>query len=176
VVGEASPDEFLAALRASPEPQSQAAVELVGIGLDQIDEEFDKYPLVRALRAAMEQPGAPARQLDRWLAGLENRPPPADQTPADAAAATSSAVATVESAAAAATSAAQPATNQSQPAAAPAAAPAPATPPPAPAPATPAPASETPAVPAPQPSDAKPSSASRRGKAVRATARSQPGG
>src|SRR5262249_12185353 len=166
-----SPDEFVSALRASPEPQSQAAIELAGIGLDQIEEDFDKYPLVRALRVAMEQPGAPARQLDGWLAVLENRPPPADPMPADAAAATSSAVATVQAAAGAAPSPAPPAATQAQPATSPAVAPAPAPPPPAPAPATPVPATETPAVPAPPPSDAKPGSASRRGKAVPATAR-----
>ncbi|MCA1828551.1 MAG: D-alanyl-D-alanine carboxypeptidase/D-alanyl-D-alanine-endopeptidase [Myxococcales bacterium] len=178
-VGEASPDEFLAALRASPEPQSQAAIELVAAGFEQIDEDIDRYPLARVLHAALAQPGAPARLLDGWLAVLENRPPPVDSAPADAAAATTNAVATVQAAAAAATNAAQPAATQT-PAAAPAVGPAPATPSPAPAPSAPAPSTETPAVPAPPASDAKPSSASLRGKAVPAAARStdasKPGG
>src|SRR5438477_2201677 len=46
-VGEASPDELLAALRGSPEPQSQAAVELVAVGLKQTDNGTERYPLAR---------------------------------------------------------------------------------------------------------------------------------
>jgi len=174
-VGEASPDELLAALRGSPEPQSQAAVELVAVGLKQTDNGTERYPLARALKTALAQPGAPARQLDGWLAVLENRPPPTDATPPDAAAASApatpaGAVAAVQAAAAAATSATQPAATQNvalPPAVNPA--PAPATPPPAPAPTTPPPAQETPAAPAPAPSsDVKPTSASLRGKRKRA--------
>ena len=154
-------------------------LELVAAGLEQTDEDLDRYPLARSLKAALAQPGAPARLLDGWLAVLENRPAPVDALPTDAAAATTSAVATVQAAAAAAASAAQqPAANQAPPAGntvvpattAPAPAPpAPTEPPPAPAPTTPPPAQETPAAPAPAPSsDVKPTSASLRGKRKRA--------
>jgi D-alanyl-D-alanine carboxypeptidase/D-alanyl-D-alanine-endopeptidase (penicillin-binding protein 4) len=161
-VGEASPDEFLAALRSAPAPHADAAIELVGMALQAGDTEPDQYPLAKELKVALAQPGAPGQQLDGWLAVLENRPPPAapaEATPAAAPAAPTEAIATVQSAAAAATAAA---TGSAAAAAAPALVGPPApgveTPAPggAPAPATapavtPAPASSPPA-PAPVPS------------------------
>ena len=164
-VGDASPDEFFAALRGAPTAQAQAAVELVGEGLEQSKTDTDDYPLAQALRTALAQPGAPARQLDGWLAVLEHRPLPADPAAADAA---SSAIATVQAAAAAVTgaAAAQPTAPASSPApqAAPAAVPASAPATPA---AAPAPAAEPPAAPAPT----KPSA-----KAVVPASDSKPGG
>jgi D-alanyl-D-alanine carboxypeptidase/D-alanyl-D-alanine-endopeptidase (penicillin-binding protein 4) len=69
-VGEASPDEMLAALRAAPATQAQAALDLVAAGLAQASTSAAHYPLADALRAA----GAPA---DGWLAIVERRPRPA---------------------------------------------------------------------------------------------------
>ncbi|TMA27946.1 MAG: D-alanyl-D-alanine carboxypeptidase/D-alanyl-D-alanine-endopeptidase [Deltaproteobacteria bacterium] len=68
-VGEASPDEMLAALRAAPQQQAQAAVELVGIGLAQARTNESRYPLARAMHAAAEE----APQMEKWLAILEHR-------------------------------------------------------------------------------------------------------
>jgi D-alanyl-D-alanine carboxypeptidase/D-alanyl-D-alanine-endopeptidase (penicillin-binding protein 4) len=167
-VGEASPDEFLSGLRSAPAPQAQAAVELIGAGLEQAATEPARYPLALALKAAMAQPGAPGQQLDGWLAVIEHRPVPQETAPAvDApsmAPATASAVATVQAAAAAATGAASanpppaPANTQSATpsSAPPAIAPAP---PAAAPPAAPSPAAE-PASPAVAPVTSKPTSTS----------------
>ena len=185
--GEASPDEFLSALRGAAAPQAQAAVELIGKGLLQAGTEPAQYPLAQALKSALQQPGAPGQQLDGWLAVIEHRPAPPDSPPAGASplstpATPSSAVATVQAVAAvsqaAAAGPASPAASAglasqaapaatSQPGAA-AASPASAVPPPAPpaAPAVaPAPASppSTPSndpAPANAPSSARPTSAS----------------
>ena len=156
-VGDASPDELLAALRGAPPVQGQAAVELIAQGIEHSDTDVEKYPLAQALHAAMAQPGAPGQELDGWLAVLEHRPAPVDPAPANAAAA---AIATVQAAAAAATGAAAPAPQAvpaapaSTPAAAPIPASAPATPPAPPPPA---------ATPPPPPAEApvKPTSASK---------------
>ena len=104
--GEASPDEFLAALRSAAAPQALAAVELIGKGLEQAGTEPSQYPLARALKTALQQPGSPGQQLDGWLAVVEHRPAPpeapAGASPLATPATPSSAVATVQSAAAAA--------------------------------------------------------------------------
>ena len=178
-VGEASPEELLAALRAAPSPQAQAAVELVGLGLAQAD--AARYPLAQALRGAMAEPGAPGQELDGWLAVIEHRPAPADAAPPDAAAAQAAApatpagaIATVQAAAAAATGAASAAQPTSTPASAPAPTAAPAAPPPPPGPAAPAPAAEPP--PAPAPASPKPTSASVPVKAAAPAAETLPGG
>jgi D-alanyl-D-alanine carboxypeptidase/D-alanyl-D-alanine-endopeptidase (penicillin-binding protein 4) len=97
-VGEASPDEMLAALRLVPQQQGQAAVELVSAGLLAASTDSQHYPLSDALRAAAGQPAPSAAQsgassaqpatapLDAWLALLEHRPPVAPaQMPAPAA-------------------------------------------------------------------------------------------
>lgn len=143
-VGEASSDEMLAALRTAPASQAQAAVELVAMGLLRSGTDAGRYPLARALRAATADSGAPAQQLDGWLAALEHRevePAAAvaavPAAAAEAAAAPATASAPVEAAPA---RAAKPdAAPAAVPAAAPASAPAPA------APIAPAPATETPA-------------------------------
>lgn len=153
-VGEASPEEFMAALRSAPPAQATAALELTAQGLAQSETDAEDYPLAQALKSAQAQPAAPAAQLDGWLAMLERRPPkpapgpavpvspgsPAPMTPA-------AAIGAVQAAAAAATGpagataapapAAVPATTTtpSGSPAVPAAAPAPADPPPAPPPA-----------------------------------------
>jgi D-alanyl-D-alanine carboxypeptidase/D-alanyl-D-alanine-endopeptidase (penicillin-binding protein 4) len=173
-VGEASPDEFLSGLRSAPAPQAQAAVELIGAGLEQAGTEPARYPLALALKAALAQPGAPGQQLDGWLAVIEHRPVPQEAVSAGDAsmspATPASAVATVQAAAAAATGAASanapaaaaPANTQSATGAAspsstpPAVAPAP---PAAAPPAAPAPAVE-PANPVVAPVTAKPTSTS----------------
>ncbi len=80
-VGDASPDELLAALRVAPAAQAQAAIELVATGLSRSDGDPAKYPLAESLRTALAQPGAPAATLDGWLALVERRP----QTSGDAA-------------------------------------------------------------------------------------------
>ena len=82
--GEASPEEFLSALRGAPTPHAQAAVELIGKGLSQAGTEPAQYPLAQALKSALLQPGAPGEQLDGWLAVIEHRPAPQDSTPAGA--------------------------------------------------------------------------------------------
>jgi D-alanyl-D-alanine carboxypeptidase/D-alanyl-D-alanine-endopeptidase (penicillin-binding protein 4) len=69
-VGDASPDEMLAALKSASPTQSQAALELVASGVVAAQTDLKSYPLADALRAA----GAPA---DPWLAIVERRPPPA---------------------------------------------------------------------------------------------------
>jgi len=74
-VGEASPDEMLAALRAAPGPQAQAAVQLVSDGLIDEGDEVVRYPLAQLIKSALAQAGAPAEQLDGWLAALERREP-----------------------------------------------------------------------------------------------------
>jgi len=74
-VGEASPDEMLAALRLVPQQQAQAAIELVSAGLLQASTDPQHYPLSDALRAAIApaQPGT--APIDGWLALLEHRAP-----------------------------------------------------------------------------------------------------
>jgi D-alanyl-D-alanine carboxypeptidase/D-alanyl-D-alanine-endopeptidase (penicillin-binding protein 4) len=84
-VGEASPDEMLSALRAAPAVQAQAAVELVSQGLTQAGTDLSRYPLAQSLRGALSQAGAPAAQLDGWLAVMEGRPPRAQEAVVDAA-------------------------------------------------------------------------------------------
>src|SRR4051812_3671520 len=84
-VGEASPDEMLSALRAAPAVQAQAAVEVVSQGLTQAGTDLSRYPLAQSLRAALSQAGAPAAQLDGWLAVMEGRPPRTQETVVDAA-------------------------------------------------------------------------------------------
>lgn len=89
-VGEASPDELVAALRIVPAPQAQAAVELISQGLLQAETDAQRYPLAEALRVAR---GAP---FDGWLSVLEHRKPvtpPQPQMPAQAAPARPAAVA-----------------------------------------------------------------------------------
>jgi hypothetical protein len=73
-VGDASPDELLAALRVAPAAQAQAAIELVAAGLSRSDVDPAKYPLADSLRTALAQTGAPAATLDGWLAVVERRP------------------------------------------------------------------------------------------------------
>ncbi|HEY6912426.1 MAG TPA: D-alanyl-D-alanine carboxypeptidase/D-alanyl-D-alanine-endopeptidase [Myxococcales bacterium] len=128
-VGEASPEEMLAALRAAPAAQAQAAVELVDKGLAEAATDRSKYPLAQLLRAALAQPGAPSAQMDGWLAVVERRPPapaaPAVAAPPVAPPAPAAATPAAATPAAATPAAANPA------AAIPAAASAPATPPPA---------------------------------------------
>ena len=157
-VGEASPDEFLAALRGAPTPQAEAAVELVGIGLQGEKTDPDDYPLAKALRSALAEPGAPGQQLDGWLAVLEHRPVPS--APPEAPATPASAIATAQTAAAAATAAAMGSAAAPSPATAPAAVPGVGSPPPAVAPApgrAPAPVQSAPAPVAPAPSGDTPS-------------------
>ncbi|HEY2028258.1 MAG TPA: D-alanyl-D-alanine carboxypeptidase/D-alanyl-D-alanine-endopeptidase [Myxococcales bacterium] len=89
-VGEASPEELVAALRIVPAPQAQAAVELISQGLLQASAQGRStaadgqrsaltdghpYPLAEALRAAQ---GAP---FDGWLSVLEHRKPLAQPQP-----------------------------------------------------------------------------------------------
>ena len=185
--GEASPDEFLSALRAAAAPQAQAAVELIGKGLQQAGTEPAQYPLARALKSALQQPGSPGLQLDGWLAVIEHRPAPPDApaggAPLSTPATPSSAVATVQTAAAAAQAATSGAAAQGGSAAAsqsgPAgAAPAVAVPPSAaptapsvaPVPASPPTAPSSDPSPASAPSSARPTSASAApGRAVPAT-------
>ncbi|HET7786490.1 MAG TPA: D-alanyl-D-alanine carboxypeptidase/D-alanyl-D-alanine-endopeptidase [Myxococcales bacterium] len=147
-VGEASPDEMLAALRVAPAPQAQAAVELVAKGLAAAGTERSRYPLVQSLRAALAQPGAPAAQLDGWLALVEARPAAAP-------------AAVAESAPPLPIPAAASVNTPAPPLPAPAAASAPVAPP-APAPSEPAAkpsATANPAVLVAPPTDAKPASA-----------------
>ena len=160
--GEASPDEFLSALRGAAAPQAQAAVELIGKGLTQAGTDPAQYPLAQALKTALQKPGSPGQQLDGWLAVIEHRPAPLDTTPPGGSPLSppvtpAGAVASVQAAAAAAAAQAGPTSQASQagaggatPAspspvapAAPAVVPAPAAPPPAPA-SDPSPASAPP--------------------------------
>ncbi|MFL5435799.1 MAG: hypothetical protein ACJ784_14925, partial [Myxococcales bacterium] len=76
-VGDASPDELLAAVRAAPADQARIVIELLADGLSRADLDPDETPLAKLLRTAnpSEIPQAPA-----WLALLEQRnlvPPPA---------------------------------------------------------------------------------------------------
>ena len=72
-VGDASPDEYFAALRAAPPAQALAGIELTAVGLLQAGTEAAHFPLARALEAgALAQP-AEAAQLQGWLAVLERR-------------------------------------------------------------------------------------------------------
>jgi serine-type D-Ala-D-Ala carboxypeptidase/endopeptidase (penicillin-binding protein 4) len=105
-VGEASPDEMLAALRLVPQYQAQAAVELVSGGLTQAGTDVRDYPFAVALRTAALKAAAmavaptpqpatipqaasvpaaypasasaqqPAAMLEAWLALLEHRAAP----------------------------------------------------------------------------------------------------
>ncbi len=87
-VGDASPDELFAALRAAPASQAQAAIELVSNGLEQSGTDQAKYPLCLALRRASPEGGPPSPRFDGWLAVLERRPvhapEPVVQSPAPA--------------------------------------------------------------------------------------------
>ena len=87
-VGDASPDELFAALRAAPASQAQAAIELVSTGLEQSGTDQAKYPLCLALRRASPEGGPPSPRFDGWLAVLERRPihppEPVVQSPAPA--------------------------------------------------------------------------------------------
>ena len=72
-VGDASPDEFFAALRTAPPAQALAGIELAAVGLAQAGTEAAHFPLTHALEAgALAQP-AEAAQLQGWLAVLERR-------------------------------------------------------------------------------------------------------
>ena len=73
-VGDASPDEMLAALRIASTPLAQAAIELVAAGLEQSGTDATRYPLVQTLRKTVGQPDAPEAQTEGWLAVLEHRP------------------------------------------------------------------------------------------------------
>jgi D-alanyl-D-alanine carboxypeptidase/D-alanyl-D-alanine-endopeptidase (penicillin-binding protein 4) len=75
-VADASPAELVAALRAAPAVQAQAAVELAAIGLIAGESDPAGSELARALKEAR---GADAAQAQAWLAVLERRaePPPA---------------------------------------------------------------------------------------------------
>ena len=178
--GEASPDEFLSALRGAGAPQAQAAVELISKGLGQAGTEPAQYPLAQALKSALLQPGAPGQQLDGWLAVIEHRPAPKDNAPAGASplstpATPSSAVATVQAAAAAvaaqaasagapsqggATAASQSGNAGATPASAGTPAAPPAVPAVAPVPASPPPSPSSDPAPSNAPSAARPTSAS----------------
>jgi D-alanyl-D-alanine carboxypeptidase/D-alanyl-D-alanine-endopeptidase (penicillin-binding protein 4) len=173
-VGEASPDELLAALRAAPAAQAQAAVELMAIGLAQAGSEVGRYPLSRALRLAAGDSGAQLPQMEGWLAVLEHRewpeakesapaassipaPPPAAISPAPAPAAMSSVAPPAATVTAAVVPAASPGVVSTPsgpltPAAAPAAAP-------AIAPAAPPASPENPAAPNTVPSAVRPAPA-----------------
>jgi D-alanyl-D-alanine carboxypeptidase/D-alanyl-D-alanine-endopeptidase (penicillin-binding protein 4) len=90
-VGEASPDETLAALKLVPPQQSQAALELLADGLSQAATDPQHYPLADALRSALAPPAggqavANAAQLDGWLALIEHRKPPVEAPRTQAAA------------------------------------------------------------------------------------------
>ena len=69
-VADASPDELVAALRAAPAVQAQAAVELAAIGLIAAESDPGRSELARVLKAAR---GADASQAQAWLAVLERR-------------------------------------------------------------------------------------------------------
>ncbi|GAC1539175.1 MAG: hypothetical protein NVS2B9_06090 [Myxococcales bacterium] len=94
-VGEAAPEETLAALRAVAPAQSRAAVELIALGLLQASADPVRFPLVRALRG--DAAGADPAQAKEWLAAIESPAPPAPeavaQAPATAAQPTAAAVA-----------------------------------------------------------------------------------
>jgi D-alanyl-D-alanine carboxypeptidase/D-alanyl-D-alanine-endopeptidase (penicillin-binding protein 4) len=76
-VGEASPEETLAALRAAPAAQAQAAVELIALGLLQAGADSQKFPLARVLRARAAGPDS--GQAQEWLSILEHRTPAAPE-------------------------------------------------------------------------------------------------
>jgi len=69
-VADASPDELVAALRAAPAVQAQAAIELVAIGLTAVESDPARSPLSRVLKDAR---GADAAQAHAWLAVLEHK-------------------------------------------------------------------------------------------------------
>ena len=71
-VGDASPEELFAALRAAPGSQAQAAIELISTGIEQSGTDAAKYPLALTLRRASE--GASSGRFEAWLAILERRP------------------------------------------------------------------------------------------------------
>ena len=75
-VADASPAELVAALRAAPAVQAQAAVELAAIGLIAGESDPARSDLARVLKEAR---GADGAQAQAWLAVLERRaePPPA---------------------------------------------------------------------------------------------------
>jgi serine-type D-Ala-D-Ala carboxypeptidase/endopeptidase (penicillin-binding protein 4) len=75
-VGDASPDEMFSALRAAPPAQSQAAVELVAVGVEQTGTDVARYPLALALHKRIADSSAPDAQLEVWLAAIERRPAP----------------------------------------------------------------------------------------------------
>ncbi len=158
-VGEASPDEMLAALRAAPAPQAHAAVELTAIGLVQAGSDVGRYPLARVLRLAAGGSGALLPQMEDWLAVLEHRELPAKESapaspaPAPAATVTAAVVSSAPPAAAPAVVSAPPAplTPAAAPVAAPAIAPA--------APSAPAASPENPAAPNTVPSAVRPAPA-----------------
>jgi D-alanyl-D-alanine carboxypeptidase/D-alanyl-D-alanine-endopeptidase (penicillin-binding protein 4) len=127
-VGEASPEEMLAALRAAPPQQAEAVLELAAIGLMQASTDVESYPLARAIRTAAEQ----APQMEGWLSVLEHRE--VTSVPAGVAAAESTAAAVQAVRAAAVPAPAAPVAVAAPPPPAPTAEPAP-TPPPAVAPA-----------------------------------------
>ncbi|MFL5309067.1 MAG: D-alanyl-D-alanine carboxypeptidase/D-alanyl-D-alanine-endopeptidase [Myxococcales bacterium] len=69
-VADASPDELVAALRAAPAVQAQAAVELAALGLIVAESDPSRSELARVLK---ESRGADAAQAQAWLAVLERR-------------------------------------------------------------------------------------------------------
>jgi D-alanyl-D-alanine carboxypeptidase/D-alanyl-D-alanine-endopeptidase (penicillin-binding protein 4) len=76
-VGEASPDELLAALRIVPAPQAEAAVELISQGLLEAATDAQHYPLAEALRG----PAGQGDPFAGWLSVLEHRKPDAPPQP-----------------------------------------------------------------------------------------------
>lgn len=87
-VGQTAPDELMAALRAAPAPQSQAAVELLAAGFALAGEDPDQHPAVNALRQLAAQSSGEGVQAQAWLATLQQRlrgstlPPPPPTAPA----------------------------------------------------------------------------------------------
>jgi D-alanyl-D-alanine carboxypeptidase/D-alanyl-D-alanine-endopeptidase (penicillin-binding protein 4) len=79
-VADASADELVAALRAAPAVQSQAAIELVALGFTAAESDPARSTLARVLK---EGRGADAAQAQAWLTALERRPeaPPAPAPP-----------------------------------------------------------------------------------------------
>jgi len=69
-VADASPDEFVAAVRAAPADQSQALIELLAEGISRADLEPDDTPVAQILRSANP---AEVPQAAAWLAVLEQR-------------------------------------------------------------------------------------------------------
>src|SRR5207245_8418548 len=102
-VGDASPEDMLAALRGAPAPQAQAAIELVAENLADADTDVARYPLASLLRDDVRQAGPQAPQLEGWMAVLEHRAVTAETTSlADAPAAQAAAAASAAPASAAA--------------------------------------------------------------------------